>query len=82
MTQNAPPPQPARTRPIALALLALLAAVFILNLIVGLPQFILYGLVGGLVFCLIIVGRDALLAAQRTLDTPPPHEPPERSDRE
>lgn len=82
MTQDAPPPPPARARPIALALLALLAAVFILNLIVGLPQFLLYGIAGGLVFCLIIVGRDALLAAQRALDTPPPPEQPDPNERE
>ncbi|HEY8602631.1 MAG TPA: hypothetical protein VIL85_29705 [Thermomicrobiales bacterium] len=73
---NQPPPRPARTRAIITILLALFAAVLIVQVIVGLPQFVFYGLIGGLVFCLIIVGRDRLLAAQRMMEPPPFHEPP------
>lgn len=70
------PTRPAPTRTILTVLLALFATVLIVQLIVGLPQFIFYGLVGGLVFCLIIVGRDRLLAAQRMMERSPDQEPP------
>lgn len=84
---NPQPTRPAQTRTIITIitiLLAFFAAVLIVQLIIGLPQFVFYGLIGGLVFCLIIVGRDRLLAAQRMLEPPPPQEPPaddKKSDR-
>ena len=81
---NPQPTRPAQTRTIITVLLAFFAAVLIVQLIIGLPQFVFYGLIGGLVFCLIIVGRDRLLAAQRMLEPPPPQEPPaddKKSDR-
>ncbi len=80
MRQGPAPPRPARSSAIALALLALLAAVVIVNLLVSLPQFLFYGIAGGLVFCLLIIGRDALLATQHTLDTPSPPASPDRND--
>lgn len=61
-------PAPARGRFLIPALLALLAAVALIHLLVGLPEFLLYGLAGGLIFCLLIAGRDRLLTAQRQLD--------------
>lgn len=63
-----PVPAPSRARLLIPLLLALVALVAIVRLSIGLPDFLLYGLVGGLVFCLLIVGRDTLLAAQRHLD--------------
>ncbi len=81
---NPQPAPPAPTRTIIIVLLAIFAVVLIVQLIVGLPQFVLYGLIGGLVFCLIIIGRDRLLTAQRMLEPPPPQEPPaddEKTDR-
>ena len=76
------PAPPAPTRTIITALLALFATVLIVQLIVGLPQFVFYGLGGGLVFCLIIVGRDRLLAAQRMMEPPPAQEPPSDNDQQ
>jgi purine-cytosine permease-like protein len=73
---NPEPARPAPTRTIITILLALFAAVLIVQLIVGLPQFVFYGLIGGLVFCMIIVGRDRLLAAQRMMEPPPTQAPP------
>ena len=60
----------ARARAIVLTILGLLVAVVIAHLAIGLPLYLLYGLGGGLIFCLIIVGRDRLLDAQRSLDKP------------
>lgn len=73
---NPEPARPAPTRTIITVLLALFAAVLIVQLIVSLPQFVFYGIIGGLVFCLIIVGRDRLLAAQRMMEPPPRHGAP------
>lgn len=72
---NPQPARPAPTRTIIIVLLAIFAVVLIVQLIVGLPQFVFYGFIGGLVFCLIIVGRDRLLAAQRMMEPPPIREP-------
>ena len=77
---NPEPARPAPTRTIITVLLALFAAVLIVQLIVGLPQFVFYGLIGGIIFCLIIVGRDRLLAAQRMMEPPPSQEPPSDND--
>jgi len=76
------PARPAPTRTIIIALLALFAVVLIVQLIVDLPQFVFYGLIGGLIFCVIIIGRDRLLAAQQMLEPPPPKEPPTDDDRQ
>lgn len=62
------PPAPSRGRFLIAALLALLVTVAIVHLLVGLPAFLFYGLAGGLIFCLLIAGRDRLLAAQWQLD--------------
>jgi len=75
-----PHTSPARTRAIALALGASLLVVAMLWRL-GLPDTIVYGLAGGLVACLLIVGRDRLLSAERRLserdkatDEQPPRE--------
>jgi len=73
---NPQPARPAPTHTIIIVLLALFAVVLIVQLLIGLPQFVFYGLIGGLVFCLIIIGRDRLLAAQRMMEPPPIQEPP------
>ena len=64
-----PPPSPARTDNAragraAIAILGLIALVLIAYLIVGFDPVILYGLLGGLVGCLIVVGLDRLRALQ------------------
>jgi hypothetical protein len=79
---NPEPARPAPARTIITVLLGLFAAVLIVQLIVGLPQFVFYGLIGGLVFCLIIVGRDRLLAAQRMMERPPSQELPPENDQQ
>lgn len=63
------PPQvsPVRTKIIALALLGALLVVAVLWRL-GVPDTIVYGLAGGLVACLLIVGRDRLLSAERRLN--------------
>jgi hypothetical protein len=64
-------------RAIALALVASLVIVAILWRL-GVPDTIIYGLTGGLVACLLIVGRDRLLSAERRLRErdAAPDEPP------
>jgi hypothetical protein len=69
------PTRPAPARTIITVLLGLFAVVLVVQLIFGLPQFVFYGFIGGLVFCLVIVGRDRLLAAQRMIEPPPAQEP-------
>lgn len=71
---NPKPARPTPTRTIIVVLFALFAAVLIAQLVVGLPQFVFYGLSGGLGFCLLIIGRDRLLAAQRMMEPPPSQE--------
>ncbi len=73
-------PSPARTRAIALALAAALVIVAVLWR-VGLHDTIIYGLAGGLVACLVIIGLDRLHSAERrlserdnTMNEPPSHE--------
>jgi hypothetical protein len=66
---SAPPPARLPSRVLILILLALLILVALGRLLFGLPDFLLYGLAGGLIFCLLIIGRDRLLAAQRRLDS-------------
>lgn len=72
-------PSPARTWTIALVLAATLVIVAVLWR-VGLPDVIAYGLAGGLVACLVIIGLDRLHSAERRLserdDTSdqPPHD--------
>ena len=76
-----PHTSPARGRTIALALVAALLIVAVLWRL-GVPDTLVYGLAGGIVACLLIVGRDRLLGAGRHLgerDDPPP--PPPRDDR-
>lgn len=65
---NKPPPASSRARVLIPLFLGLLALVVVVHLIIGLPEFLLYGLVGGLIFCVLIVGRDTLLAAQRNVE--------------
>ncbi len=76
------PSRPAPTRAIIIVMLALFAAVLIVQMIVGLPRFVFYGLIGGLVFCLLIIGRDRLLTTQRMLEPPPQQEPPTDDDQQ
>jgi Flp pilus assembly protein TadB len=57
-----------RARVAALAILALLAAVLVAHLAIGLSPVLLYGLVGGLILCLVIVGLDLLHSVERKLD--------------
>jgi uncharacterized protein (DUF58 family) len=67
MTPTSSTPQ--RARRAALTLLALLALVLIVRLLVGLPAIVFFGLAGGLVFSLVIIGLDLLHNAARKLDT-------------
>ena len=64
---SAPPPTRGRVR-VLIPLLLLLILVVLGHFLFGLPDFLTYGLAGGLIFCLLIIGRDRLLAAQRQLD--------------
>lgn len=68
-------PSPTRTRIIARALLVLLALVLILRLL-GLSPYLAYGLAGGLLACLIVIGLDRLHSIERALDErgSPPHD--------
>ncbi len=73
-------PAPARARAIALALAGALTVVAVLWRL-GVPDTIIYGLGGGLVACLIIIGLDRLHSADRRLserdqasDEQPPRE--------
>ena len=65
-----------RARRAALALLALLAAVLIVRLTFGLPRLVFFGLAGGLLFSLAIIGLDLLHNAARKLDAGPGEEGP------
>jgi len=58
---------PARTKRVALALLGALLVVAVLWRL-GVSDTLVYGLAGGLVACLLIVGRDRLLSADRRLN--------------
>ena len=81
-----PPPPPdrddsARARHAAIALLGLIALVLIVYLFVGFDPVILYGLLGGLAGCLLVVGLDRLRALQVRDTAAPPegernHQPP------
>ena len=66
---SATPPTRTASRFLIPLLVALLALVVLGRLLLGLPDFLTYGLAGGLTFCLLIIGRDRLLAAQRQLDS-------------
>jgi hypothetical protein len=57
-----------RPRRAALDLLTLLALVLIVRLLVGLPPIVFFGLAGGLVFSLVIIGLDLFHNAARKLD--------------
>lgn len=59
---------PTRARQSALVLLAALAVVLAIHATIGLNDVLLYGLVGGLVGCLVIIGLDLLRNAQSTMD--------------
>lgn len=62
------PTSPRRARGIALTLLALLALVLIVRLAFDLPPIIFFGLVGGLVMSLVIVGLDLLHSIERKIE--------------
>jgi hypothetical protein len=55
--------------------LAALALVLAIHLTFGLSDILLYGLVGGLVGCLVVIGLDLLRNAQRAIDSAPPAQP-------
>ena len=61
-----------RTRQMTLALLAALAVVLVVHLTIGLGDILLFGLVGGLMGCLVVIGLDLLhnaqLATERALE--------------
>jgi Flp pilus assembly protein TadB len=59
---------PPRARLSALAILAALAVVLALHLAIGLSEVVLFGLVGGLVGSLVVVGLDLLRNAQRAIE--------------
>lgn len=65
---DAPPPTPIRARRLVPILFSLLALVAIVHLAIGLPDFLLFGLVGGLALCLLVVLRDSLLTARQQLE--------------
>jgi hypothetical protein len=54
------PTSPRRARGVALTLLALVALVLIVRLTFSIPPIVFFGLIGGLVMSLIIVGLDLL----------------------
>jgi hypothetical protein len=62
------PTSPRRARGVALALLALLALVLIVRLTFSIPPIIFFGLVGGLVMSLVIVGLDLVHSIERKID--------------
>ena len=57
-----------RTRQAMLALLAALAIVLAIHLTVGLGDILLFGLVSGLVGCLVVIGLDLLHNTQRATE--------------
>ncbi len=59
---------PQRTRQATLVFLAALAVVLLIHLTVGLGDILLFGLVGGLVGCLVVIGLDLLHNAQRATE--------------
>lgn len=59
---------PTRARQSALAILAALAIVLAVHLAIGLSDVLLYGFVGGLLGCLVVIGLDLLRNAQRAID--------------
>ena len=66
---------PNRARQSAVVLLAALAAVLVIHLTFGLSDVLLYGMVGGLVGCLVVIGLDLLRNAQRKMDATLPTQP-------
>ena len=58
---------PDRARQAALALVAALGVVLVMHLTIGLNDVLLFGLVGGLVGSLIVIGLDLLRNAQRAI---------------
>ncbi len=71
------PAPPSRARGTALGLLAGIGLVLLIQLVIGLPTLIVYGLIGGLLLSLVIVGLDLLHTVERTPGAP---EPPGASD--
>lgn len=71
------PAPPNRARSTALGLLAGIGLVLLIQLVIGIPTLIVYGLIGGLLLSLVIVGLDLLHTVERTSDAP---EPPAASD--
>lgn len=73
------PASPSRARGTIVGLLAGIGAVLLIQLVVGLPILVFYGLVGGLIMSLIVVGLDLLHGAERTMGrdrrAAPPDEP-------
>jgi O-antigen ligase len=59
---------PNRARQSAIVLLAALAAVLVIHLTFGLSDVLLFGLVGGIVGSLVVIGLDLLRNAQRKMD--------------
>lgn len=76
-----PHASPTRTRAIALALAASLAIVAVLWRF-GVPDAIIYGLAGGFVACLIIIGLDRLHSVERRMNDrdETTHDPPPREE--
>ena len=70
---SAPPPAPSRPRFLVPLLFGLLALVALIHQTIGLPDFLLYGLVGGLALCLLVVARDSLLMARRQIEKDEDH---------
>ena len=58
-----------RAKQAALALVAALAAVLVLHLTIGLNDVLLFGLVGGLLGSLVVIGLDLLRNAQRAIES-------------
>ncbi|MFN8512609.1 MAG: hypothetical protein U0232_24765 [Thermomicrobiales bacterium] len=58
---------PNRARQSALVLLAALVVVLVIHATIGLNDVLLYGLVGGLVGCLVVIGLDLLRNAQSAM---------------
>jgi hypothetical protein len=58
-----------RAKQAALGLVAALAAVLVIHLTIGLNDVLLFGLVGGLLGSLVVIGLDLLRNAQRAIES-------------
>lgn len=60
---------PDRAKQAALALVTALGVVLVIHLTIGLNEVVLFGLVGGLVGSLVVIGLDLLRNAQRAIES-------------